>query len=57
MIKNRVSIGLSSLSLTSLVMVRKAAIIAFSNFLAFNQEERSKEQITKTKYSKVISVV
>lgn len=57
MIRNRVSIGLSSLSLTSLVMVRKAAIIAFSNFLAFNQEERSKEQITKTKYLKVIKVV
>ena len=51
---HRVVIGLSSLSLTSLVMVRKAAIIAFSNYLAFNRSERSKEQITKTKYSKVI---
>ena len=55
--KHRVVIGLSSLSLTSLVMVRKAAIIAFSNYLAFNQQERSKEEITKTKYSKVINVV
>jgi hypothetical protein len=41
--KHRVVIGLSSLSLTSLVMVRKAAIIAFSNYLAFNQQERTKE--------------
>jgi hypothetical protein len=36
--KHRVVIGLSSLSLTSLVMVRKAAIIGFSNYLAFNQK-------------------
>lgn len=55
--RNRVVIGLSSLSLTSLVLVRKAAIIAFSNYLAFNQRERSKEEITKTKYTKVITVV
>jgi len=41
--KHRVVIGLSSLSLTSLVMVRKAAIIAFSNYLAFNEQERVKE--------------
>lgn len=34
--KHRVVIGLSSLSLSSLVLVRKAAIIAFSNYLAFN---------------------
>lgn len=57
MTKNRVVIGLSSLSLTSLVLVRKAAIIAFSNYLALNVNERSHEQITKTKYSKVITVV
>ena len=57
MTKNRVVMGLSSLSLTSLVLVRKAAIIAFSNYLALNVEERSHEQITKTKYLKVIGVV
>jgi hypothetical protein len=34
---HRVVMGLSSLSLSSLAMVRKAAIISFSNFLAFNQ--------------------
>lgn len=55
--RHRVVIGLSSLSLTSLVLVRKEAIIAFSNYLAFNASERSKEEITKTKYSKVINVV
>ena len=42
--KHRVVIGLSSLSLTSLVMVRKAAIIAFSNYLAFNISERAKNK-------------
>ena len=55
--KHRVVIGLSSLSLTSLVLVRKSAIIAFSNYLSLNPYERSKEEITKTKYLKVIQVV
>ena len=55
--KHRVVIALSSLSLTSLVLVRKAAIIAFSNYLALNPMERSRKEITKTKYSKVIQVV
>jgi hypothetical protein len=55
--RNRVVIGLSSLSLTSLALIRKSSIVAFSNYLAFNPEERRKEEITKTKYSKVIEVV
>lgn len=55
--KHRIVIGLSSLSLTSLILVRKEAIIAFSNYLAFNRSERSRDEITKTKYSKVIQVV
>jgi hypothetical protein len=54
--KHRVVIGLSALSLTSLVLVRKPAIIAFSNYLALNPPERRKEEITKTKYWKVIEV-
>jgi hypothetical protein len=35
--KHRVIMGLSSLSLSLLAMVRKAAIVAFSNYLAFNK--------------------
>ncbi|CAM6001679.1 unnamed protein product [Sphagnum balticum] len=55
--RHRVVIGLSSLSLTSLAITRKAAIIAFSNYLALNPLERKKEEITKTKYMQVIKVV
>lgn len=56
-IRNRITMALCSLSLTSLVMVRKAATIALSNFLAFNHSERSRDHITKTQYSKVMKVV
>jgi hypothetical protein len=31
--------------------------VAFSNYLAFNPQERKKEEITKTRYGQVIKVI
>lgn len=54
---HRVTIALESLSFADLAVTRKAAIVAFSNYLAFNPPSRLKEEITKTKYLKMIHFV
>jgi hypothetical protein len=55
--QHRVVLALESLSFGELAVTRKASIIAFSNFLAFNPASRMKEEITKTKYLKMIQLV
>ena len=54
---HRVPIALQSLSFADLAVTRMAAILAFSNFLAFNPLSRLKEEITKTKYHKMIDIM
>lgn len=54
---HRAAIALESLSFADLAVTRKAAIVAFSNYLAFNPPCRLKEEITKTKYLKMIQLV
>lgn len=54
---HRVVIALESLSFADLAVTRRASIIAFSNYLAFNPPSRLKEEITKTKYLKMIQLV
>ena len=45
------------MSFADLAVTRQAAIIAFSNYLAFNPQSRMKEEITKTKYLKMIELM
>jgi hypothetical protein len=40
--KNRIVIALSALSLANMVLIRKQSIIAFSNYLGYNEAERKK---------------
>lgn len=40
-----------------MAVTKKASIIAFSNYLAFNAAARQKDEITKTKYLKMIHMV
>jgi hypothetical protein len=40
-----------------MAVTKKASIVAFSNYLAFNPSARQKEEITKTKYLKMIQMV
>jgi hypothetical protein len=54
---HRVPIALESLSFTDMAVTKKGAIVAFSNYLAFNPASRLKEEITKTKYKKMIEMV
>ena len=51
---HRVAIALESLSFADLAVTRKAAILAFSNYLSLNPPARLKEEITKTRYLKMI---
>jgi hypothetical protein len=51
---HRVAIALESLSFADLAVTKMASIVAFSNFLALNPSSRLKEEITKTKYLKMI---
>jgi len=48
---------LEALTFTDMAVVRKASIVAFSNYLAFNPASRKKEEITKTKYLKMIHLI
>lgn len=41
--KHRLSLALSTLSLTNLIMIRKPSIVAFSNYLALNKQARRKD--------------
>jgi hypothetical protein len=55
--QHRVALALEALTFTDMAVVRKASIVAFSNYLAFNPASRKKEEITKTKYLKMIHLV
>ena len=55
--EHRVVLALEALTFTDMAVVRKASIVAFSNYLAFNPASRKKEEITKTKYLKMIHLI
>jgi rubrerythrin len=40
-----------------MAVTKKASIVAFSNYLAFTSSARQKEEITKTKYLKMIQMI
>lgn len=54
---HRIVLALEALTFTDMAVTKKASIVAFSNYLAFNPAARQKEEITKTKYLKMIQMV
>jgi hypothetical protein len=54
---HRIVLALEALTFTDMAVTKKASIVAFSNYLALNPSARRKEEITKTKYLKMIHMV
>lgn len=54
---HRIVLALEALTFTDMAVTKKASIVAFSNYLAFNASARQKDEITKTKYLKMIHMV